>query len=144
MEKKEDIAAFKDYKDDGGAAPSPQKAAAPEEKPAPAPKPEKKEKEAPKKEETTSKPTSAPAPMKQQSSASKGDRVFASPFARKIAKEKNVDLSVRISFLPSAMENIHLILVRWRYRSQWSNHCSRCGKIHQRRWSESRCEKSQS
>lgn len=115
MEKKEDIAAFKDYQDDGSAAPSTKKAAAPEEKPAPAPKAEKKE--APKKEEPTT-TTSKPAP------APKGDRVFASPLARKIAKEKNVDLSVRIFFLSSTIEIIHLISVSGRYRAQWSNHCS--------------------
>jgi pyruvate dehydrogenase E2 component (dihydrolipoamide acetyltransferase) len=89
VEKKEDIAAFKDYKDDGSGTISTKKKTS-DEQPAPTTKPEKKEKEAsppppaPKKEETTSKTTSTPT---------KGDRVFASPLARKLAGEKGIDLS---------------------------------------------------
>lgn len=84
VEKEEDIAAFKDFKDDGAGTSAPPTAA----------KPEKKEKEAPKKEESTAKPTQ-PAPKKETPSPAKttGDRVFASPLARKLAKEKNIDLS---------------------------------------------------
>ena len=104
MEKEEDIAAFKDYQEEAEQAPSKDKA----------PAPEKKEKEPAKQEEAKSKSepsqqqASAPAKKespppaaaeKKSSSASEGDRVVASPLARKLAEEKGVDLQVTIVFL---------------------------------------------
>lgn len=83
VENESDIGAFKDFKDDSSAGTS---------APAKAVKTEKKE--APKKEEPTTKP-SQPAPKKETSSQAvkSGDRVFASPLAKKLAREKNIDLS---------------------------------------------------
>lgn len=62
-------------------------------------------KEAPKKEEPTTKP-SQPAPKKETSSQAvkSGDRVFASPLAKKLAREKNIDLSVKFLFVISIEE----------------------------------------
>ena len=88
MEKAEDVAAFKDFTDDGAKS---------AEEPA-APKAEKKEKEA-----------SAPAPTKKESppekkttSSSGDDRVAVSPLAKKLAQEKGIDLQVKLS---SSKEN---------------------------------------
>lgn len=77
VDNKDDIAKFKDYQ--GGAAPATPAAAA-------APAAPKKEAEAPKAAPVTT--SSAP-----QRSASAGDRVFASPLAKKVAAEKGLDLS---------------------------------------------------
>jgi pyruvate dehydrogenase E2 component (dihydrolipoamide acetyltransferase) len=61
-------------------------ASKPEAKPAPAPKPE----EAPK----TAAPTPAPAPKPQaEPKRAEGERIKASPLARRIAEEKGIDLS---------------------------------------------------
>lgn len=81
MNKEEDIAAFKDFKDDGGQEPV-KEASAVE-------KPEKKEKEPVKKEDSTSKPKEQPKQEKKQ-----GDRVVVSPLARKLAEEKGIELAV--------------------------------------------------
>lgn len=91
-EKEEDIAAFKDYPDPGmetegsppaAAAESP--APAVETAPPPPPPP-------PKPPAATPAPaTAAPAPPPPVTAA-KGDRVFASPLARKLAAEKGIDL----------------------------------------------------
>lgn len=88
MEKEEYLAAFKDFKADDSAAPAPKKSA---DEPA-AKKPEK---EAPKKSESTSKAEQAAPAAKSGESKSDGP-VFASPFARKLAEEKGIDLKVKI------------------------------------------------
>lgn len=75
VEDKDDIEKFKDYKpqtSDGGAPPSP-----PASTPA--------------KEEVVEKAPSPPEPKAAKPSTSpQGDRVFASPLARKLAEENNV------------------------------------------------------
>lgn len=80
------VAAFKDYKDDGSAAPA--AAAAPAPTPAPAaPKPA-----------AAAPPPPSPAPQpvftpSSVQSASHGSRIFASPLAKKLAAEKGLDLA---------------------------------------------------
>jgi len=81
VESQDDVAAFKDFVDDGKSAPAP--AAKPSAAPAPPPPP------AP----------SAAAPIAQAvpvSMPAPGGRVFASPFARKLAAEQGLDISVFI------------------------------------------------
>lgn len=88
VENEEDIAAFKDYVDDspaGAPAKPAAAAAAPPAPPKPAPAaPQPKVAAAP----------SAPAP--QASFGKSSDRIFASPFAKRLAAEKGVDLSVSV------------------------------------------------
>jgi pyruvate dehydrogenase E2 component (dihydrolipoamide acetyltransferase) len=67
-------------------------AAAPEPAPAPAPAPAKAEAAAPKVEAVAA-PAPAPAPASAPVAKSDGDRVKASPLARRIANEKGVDLT---------------------------------------------------
>ncbi|KAJ0264007.1 Dihydrolipoyllysine-residue acetyltransferase component 2 of pyruvate dehydrogenase complex [Hirschfeldia incana] len=82
VEDEEDIQKFKDYTPSSGAAP--EEKPAPEAKPAPSPpKEEKVEQPASAPEAKTSKPSSAPS----------GDRIFASPLAKKLAEDSNVPLS---------------------------------------------------
>lgn len=82
VENEEDVAAFKDYVDDtpAGAAAKPA-AAAPPPPPKPAPAAPQPKVAAP----------SAPTP--QSSFTKSSDRIFASPFAKRLAAEKGVDLS---------------------------------------------------
>jgi pyruvate dehydrogenase E2 component (dihydrolipoamide acetyltransferase) len=79
VDKKEDVAAFKDFTLSGGsAAPTPK-----------ASKPAEEVKAAP-----AAAPTQSPSTSNQtQATPQTGDRLFASPFAQKIAKEKGVNLS---------------------------------------------------
>ncbi|XP_014521560.1 dihydrolipoyllysine-residue acetyltransferase component 2 of pyruvate dehydrogenase complex, mitochondrial-like isoform X2 [Vigna radiata var. radiata] len=81
VEDEGDIAKFKDYK------PSPSESSAPPAKETSAPSPPKKEvaEESAREPEAKVSQPSAPTPT--------GDRVFASPLARKLAEEKNVPLS---------------------------------------------------
>lgn len=81
VEEEEDIAKFKDYQ------PSASESSAPPAKETPAPPPPKKE--------VAEEPAREPEPKVSKPSAppSSGDRIFASPLARKLAEEKNVNLS---------------------------------------------------
>ncbi|KAK2353199.1 Dihydrolipoamide acetyltransferase, long form protein [Trifolium repens] len=81
VEDEEDIAKFKDYQ------PSASESSAPPAKETSAPPPPKKE--------AVEEPAREPEPKASKPSAppSSGDRIFASPLARKLAEEKNVDLS---------------------------------------------------
>lgn len=84
VDDEDDIAAFKDYKDDSaGAAPAPPKAA-PAAEPTPAPTPA-----AP----TPATPTPAAAPPVAAAPKAPGDRIFASPLAQNMANAKGIDLS---------------------------------------------------
>lgn len=78
------VAAFKDYKDDGAAAPAAPAAAAPAPaQPAPAAP-------APPAPAPVSQAFSAPPPA-----AAAGDRIYASPLAKRLAAEKGLSLQVR-------------------------------------------------
>ncbi|XP_020219826.1 dihydrolipoyllysine-residue acetyltransferase component 2 of pyruvate dehydrogenase complex, mitochondrial isoform X3 [Cajanus cajan] len=81
VEDEEDIAKFKDYQ------PSASEPSEPPAKETSAPPPPKKE--------VVAEPAREPEPKVSKPSApsSSGDRIFASPFARKLAEEKNVPLS---------------------------------------------------
>ncbi|XP_058743494.1 dihydrolipoyllysine-residue acetyltransferase component 2 of pyruvate dehydrogenase complex, mitochondrial-like isoform X2 [Vicia villosa] len=81
VEEEGDIAKFKDYK------PSASESSEPPAKETPAPPPPKKE--------VAEEPAREPEPKVSKPSAppSSGDRIFASPLARKLAEEKNVTLS---------------------------------------------------
>ncbi|KAF4517593.1 hypothetical protein B566_EDAN008582 [Ephemera danica] len=84
VESEDDIAAFKDFKDDGSAAaaPPPKPAASAPAAPAPA---------AP---SAPPPPVSTPIPVQMVTGPpSPGSRVFASPFARKLAAEQGLDIS---------------------------------------------------
>lgn len=86
VENESDIAAFKDYKDDGSSAPAPPKAAAPAA-PAPTPSP------APRAAAPPPPPSvSIPAP-------GAGDRVYASPLAKRLAADKGLSLAVSESVI---------------------------------------------
>ncbi|CAF1018107.1 unnamed protein product [Adineta ricciae] len=86
VNKEEDVAAFKDFTDDGGETPAKDESADQ--------KAEKKEKEPAKKEDSTSKSKEQPKKEKAQTSSStKGDRIVVSPLARKLAEEKGIDLA---------------------------------------------------
>ena len=77
VDDKDDIAAFADFKDEGGAASSPAPAEpAPEAPAAAAPTP-------------AAAPSAAPA----KPPASSGDRIFASPLAQNMANARGIDLS---------------------------------------------------
>ncbi len=101
VEKEEDIAAFKDYKGDSS-EPSAKTKSSDEQ----ATSSGKAEKEPTKKDESKSQTehqtTSTPKKEKQQEqktttasrSSAEGDRVAASPLARKLAQEKNIDIEV--------------------------------------------------
>jgi len=101
VEKEEDIAAFKDYKDDGSESSTKKKSS--DEQTTSTEKTEKKEKEPAKKDDTTSKKTeqqttSTSKKEKEQetkttSSSTDDGRVIASPLARKLAQEKGIDLA---------------------------------------------------
>ncbi|CAF2562640.1 unnamed protein product [Rotaria sp. Silwood2] len=91
VEKQEDIAAFKDYKDEDTGAAVEKKSS--DEQTTSTKKPEKKEKEPTKTGDSTSKTEQQTASAtKTTSSSTKDGRVFASPFARKLAEEKGIDL----------------------------------------------------
>lgn len=76
VEDEEDAAKFKDYKPSTSDA-----AVAPKDQPAAAPP----------KEEIVEKPVSSPEPkVSKPSPAPKGDRIFASPLAKKLAEDHNV------------------------------------------------------
>jgi len=79
LEEGEDAAALDGFDAGGGAAP----------KPAPAPQPEAPAVPAP---EAPAAPAAAPAPAPAPTAA-KGDRLFASPLARRIAADKGIDLT---------------------------------------------------
>lgn len=99
VKNKDDIAAFKDYvasddKDGGAAAPAKTEAA-----PTPAPAAPPKPVETPKQTAPVTPPPPAPPtpqPRVQQTAApsQSGGRVFATPLARKLAKERNIDISL--------------------------------------------------
>jgi pyruvate dehydrogenase E2 component (dihydrolipoamide acetyltransferase) len=99
VEKAEDIAAFKDFKDDGKASSAKAKSSS-EEQTTSAEKSEKKEKESTKKEDAkikTDQETISTEKKEQQTSAktdssNEGDRVAASPLAKKLAQEKGIEL----------------------------------------------------
>lgn len=88
VEEGTDVSAFKDFTiDDAGGAKKP------------APKQESKEEKKEKAAETPSVPTSAPEPQQPQSTGGRletvlerGDRIFASPLAKRIAAEKGIPL----------------------------------------------------
>ena len=122
MEKEEDVAAFKDFQDEGGQAAGQEKAPAPEKKEK-EPTPEKKEKEPTKQDESKSKSEQqqASAPAKKESappsaekksgsSSSADGRVAASPLARKLAQEKGIDLQVSDLFLLDHSRAKHLVV----------------------------------
>ncbi|CAF3372761.1 unnamed protein product [Rotaria sp. Silwood1] len=94
VEKQEDIAAFKDYKGDDTGAVVEKKSS--DEQAATVKKSEKKEKEPSKTSDSTSKTEKQTVPTTKTatSSSKKDDRVFASPFARKLAEEKGIDLEL--------------------------------------------------
>ncbi|CAF2984216.1 unnamed protein product [Rotaria socialis] len=91
VEKQEDIAAFKDYKGDNGEAPVKTKST---DEQAAAPK--KTEKEPPKKSDSASKTEqeAAAGSTAKTIGANKDGSVFASPFARKLAQEKSINLQL--------------------------------------------------
>jgi len=103
VEKEEDIAAFKDFKDE--TEESSGKGKTSEEQPAASAKTETKEKEPSKKEDASSKtdqqttPTEKKEKHQEQKTTTKSpsstgdDRVVASPLAKKIAQEKGIDLA---------------------------------------------------
>lgn len=81
------VAAFKDFKDDGStaaAAPPSAPAPPPPAAPAAAPPPPK---------------AAAPAAVSTPSLATSGDRVFASPLARRLASEQGLSLQVNKDFI---------------------------------------------
>ena len=93
---KSHVAAFADYKPEAAAAsPAPAKPAA-AEPPKPAPAPPKPAAAAP----PPPPPAAAPQPVAQASAPApkraSGERVFATPLARKLAAERNIDISVII------------------------------------------------
>ena len=103
VKNKDDIAAFKDYvasDDKDGAAAAPAKTeAAPTPTPTPAapPKPVETPKQtAPPPPPPPAPSTPTPQPRAQQAAApsQSGGRVFATPLARKLAKERNIDISL--------------------------------------------------
>lgn len=81
VEEEEDIAKFKDYSPSAGSAPSP--TPAPKEPSAPTPQ----------KQEAPKQPVTSPEPKVSQPSSSSpaGDRIFASPLARKLAEDNKVN-----------------------------------------------------
>lgn len=84
VEKENDVSAFKDYKpEDGAAKPEApkQKAPAQESQPAPA--------SSPSQQQQVSTPSS---PLPQQQQAPTGDRLKVTPYAKKLASEKGVNL----------------------------------------------------
>lgn len=87
---KKDLDAFKDFK--GESAPKPAAAAAPKAEPAPS---------APAAQAppvTTTPPPPPPQPQAEATPARQpGERVFASPLAKKIAAERSIDLTVKIN-----------------------------------------------
>ncbi|EPB71428.1 pyruvate dehydrogenase complex dihydrolipoamide acetyltransferase [Ancylostoma ceylanicum] len=89
VESEDDVAAFKDFKDDGAGAPPPAAAAAPPPppaaKPAAAPPPPPPQAAAPPPPPPVPTPPPAAAPPP-------GGRVSATPFAKKLAAERGVDL----------------------------------------------------
>lgn len=89
VDNESDVAAFKDFKDDSP-APSPAAAAAPSPPP-PAPTPPPL---APKPVAAAA-PAPAPAPTVKKAHQG-GGRIYASPLARRLAAEKNLDLEVSI------------------------------------------------
>lgn len=89
-----DVAAFKDFVDDGTAAPTAQpKAAAAPAAPAPAPAPAAAPAPAPALTPTTPIPSMAGAPA-----AGVGGRLFASPLAKRLAAEQGLNLAVSIIY----------------------------------------------
>ncbi|XP_034244998.1 dihydrolipoyllysine-residue acetyltransferase component of pyruvate dehydrogenase complex, mitochondrial [Thrips palmi] len=82
VENESDIAAFKDYKDDGSSAPAPPKAApaAPAPTPSPAPR-------------AAAPPPPPSAPSVSIPAPGAGDRVYASPLAKRLAAEKGLSLA---------------------------------------------------
>jgi pyruvate/2-oxoglutarate dehydrogenase complex dihydrolipoamide acyltransferase (E2) component len=83
VESQEEVAAFKDFKDDGSVAAP--KESAPKAEPTPAP---------PAAVAAPPAPAYHPSPVQVATAPSAGGRVFASPFARKLAAEKGLDISV--------------------------------------------------
>jgi len=88
VENQEDVAKFKDFVDDGSSSASPPAAAAPPPAPASAQPPPPP----PPAAQPQAAPPSPPAPVK--SIPKSGDRIFASPAAKRVAAEKGVDLSL--------------------------------------------------
>ncbi|XP_050509861.1 dihydrolipoyllysine-residue acetyltransferase component of pyruvate dehydrogenase complex, mitochondrial isoform X2 [Diabrotica virgifera virgifera] len=86
VENEADIAAFKDFKDDGAAAPAPPKAAAPS---APAPSPAAPVAAAP------------PAPAMVADVSSTG-RVYVSPMAKRLAEQRNIRLQAALEAASAA------------------------------------------
>lgn len=76
VENEEDVAAFKEFKDDGSAAPAPQQTPAAPSSPTPTP---------------VATPPSFPS-SDQLSSLAGGERVYASPMAKKLAEQRNIRL----------------------------------------------------
>lgn len=87
VENEGDVAAFKDFKDDGGAAPAKAAAAAPAPAPAAAP--------APPPPAAPSRPSGAQTASEQKF----GDRVLASPMAKRLAEQQKLRLDGRGSGL---------------------------------------------
>lgn len=92
------VTAFKDFKDDGSAAPAP-KAAAAAAAPPPPPAPKAAPQAAPK--------AAAPPPSIPTAA---GDRVYASPMAKRLAAERGISLQVFIFTLKLFDTLIHLQL----------------------------------
>ena len=105
VKNKSDIAAFASYKasDDTG-APTATAAATPAPAAAPAPPPPPKQAEQPKSTPPPPPPPPSSAPQQKQGSPAPskradGARVFATPLARKLAAEREIDISVGYFFL---------------------------------------------
>lgn len=84
VEQQADVAAFKEFKDDGTASPPRAAAAAPPPPPPPPPPPR-------------AAPAAAPAHVAPSVPTSAGDRVFASPMAKRLAAEKGLSLQVNLN-----------------------------------------------
>ena len=127
---KSQIGAFADYKPEpGAAAPRKPAAAAAPAAPAEAPKPAAAAPPPPPPPPQPVAQTSAPAPPRPS-----GDRILASPLAKRLAAKKNIDLSVRFKIkLPKILfvfkKYFIFILARTRNRSRRRNPSSRRAKI---------------
>lgn len=84
VENEGDVAAFKDFKDDGAAAPKPKAASPPPEAAAPPPPPAPVAAPPP--------PPSSSAPRPMTAVEQKGPRVYASPMAKRLAETQQLRL----------------------------------------------------
>lgn len=90
------VAAFKDFKDDSAAAPPPPAAAPAAPTPAPSTPPPS--------------PVTPPTPAAAKLPTSSGDRVYASPLAKRLAAEKGLSLQVSFKFLDDLFKNLYNLI----------------------------------